>query len=176
MNRSGFTLLEIIIVLALAGILLSIATLNFNSWMKRSELDKQAKELYADIMNARQIALTTKINYGIVLGASATENPVSSYSFKRYSSEGGPQKVLYVKQVTYSVTKSNWVNPAKNEILFDERGIMVDPIDKTLCIFSTLNPALDALVITQSRVGLGKIINQGARNATLCKKANIELK
>lgn len=175
MNRSGFTLTELIIILALIGILTSIGFMDFSGWQKRSNVDKQIKELYTDIMSIRQMAVTTKMNHRIVLGTATTENPVLRYTLNRYSSVGDPGRQLLVKNVSYPITKTGWASPAANEIEFDERGIMIDPIEKRLCIFSTFVPPLDALVITQTKVGLGKIITQGARNAAACTKANIDL-
>jgi len=170
MNRSGFSLIELVVIVAIIGILSTIATIDFNGWRNRSNVDKEAKELYADIMNARQTAIVTKQNHGIEFSAA------DQYRFKRYSSNGETAQRIFEKKVTYPITRSNWANPTSSEIEFDERGIMIDPIDKTLCIFSTFDPALDALVIIQTRVGLGKIIDQGARDVAACKKSNVNLK
>lgn len=176
MNRFGFSLIELVVIVSIIGILSTIGAIDFNSWRNRSNVDKQAKELYADIMNARHTSLTTKRNHGIVFGTSVDENPVTRYTFKRYSSDGIPETVIFERRVTYPITKSNWANPEKNEIEFDERGIMIDPIDKNLCIFSMVDPPLNALVVTQTRVGLGKIIDQGAKDVAACRKSNVDLK
>jgi prepilin-type N-terminal cleavage/methylation domain-containing protein len=60
MNKHGFALTELVAVLGLIAILLTIATLNFNSWTRKYGIESQLKELHADMTSIRLRAIQTK--------------------------------------------------------------------------------------------------------------------
>ena len=165
MNRRGFSLVELIVVTAIISILLGIATLNFNQWQRKSQVERTVKELYADLMQARQQAMVTGLRHRARF---VTANQVS---FHRYSSEFdilGTQ--LSQKSLSYAIERSApWVG---NEIEFNSRGMMEDAQPKAVCVFSDAGPAIDGIAILQSRISLGKITNQG----NSCATTNITLK
>jgi type IV fimbrial biogenesis protein FimT len=166
MNQRGFTLTELIMVIVIAGILLAIVSMDFTRWTRRSGMEKQVRELYADLMFIRQEAMNTKQTHRAAFSS-------TNYVFKRYSTEfdvSGNQ--ILSKQLSYPVTRSNWASPSSTEIEFNSKGIMIDPITKCICVFSKFDPTMDSLVITQSRVSIGKINNQGGT----CGSSNIDIK
>lgn len=166
MNRNGFSLIELMVVIAIIGILLAVATLNFNSWVTRQNIDREVKEMHAEIMAAKQRALVTGQDYAVQLPNPAT------LVFRRFSSSADAAgTVVQTKNLRYPVTLSS-TDPIK----FNDRCMMENATDKILCVFTDANPAVDALVITQSRVSVGRIISQGSKDAAACTKANIEIK
>jgi prepilin-type N-terminal cleavage/methylation domain-containing protein len=169
MTRNGFTLIELVVVIAIISILLAIATINFSNWVTRQNIDREVKEMYADIMSLRQRAIVTGQNCDVEFPNAAT------LVLKRYSSEAETRvtegTVVQRKNFRYPVVLSS-----AKPIEFNERGMMIDPDDKIICVFTDANPSVDALVITQSRVSMGKISNQGSKDAAACTKSNIEIK
>ncbi|RMG04805.1 MAG: prepilin-type N-terminal cleavage/methylation domain-containing protein, partial [Nitrospirae bacterium] len=56
MNHRGVTLIELIVVLAIAGILLGLAAPPFFSWLGESRLENNALQLYSDLKWAQSVA------------------------------------------------------------------------------------------------------------------------
>lgn len=164
MKNHGFSLIELIVVIGIMGIIMSIAAINFSQWQIKNNIERQANEMYMEIAEARQLALNTKQARTIRFSA-------NSLVFRRYTTdtdlESGEGVVVKTKALQYTITRNSWVAPSDNpnitdaDILFTTRGIMDQPTPKAICIYSAVNPALDAIVIVESRVAAGKIKVRG---------------
>jgi prepilin-type N-terminal cleavage/methylation domain-containing protein len=75
----GFSLLELLFVLCIAGILATIATPFFSTWIPDYRLRGIAKELYADMHLAKMKSIKENDKYKIVFNTAAN----GSYSFKK---------------------------------------------------------------------------------------------
>ena len=167
MNRYGYSLIELIVVIAILAILLALATIDFNTWQRKSIVERYTKELYSDIQNARMKAAFTKKRQRIVLGTQQAQ-------FWSYSSEGdlGGTNVS-TKILPLSLTLNAGWTPA-NIIDFDTRGIMNDPVPpaKVICFTTTVDAAYDAVIITGALTSMGKVTNRGS----FCAQTNVTQK
>jgi prepilin-type N-terminal cleavage/methylation domain-containing protein len=66
-DEAGFTLMEVMVVVAIIGILASIAIPNFSAWMAKRQLDSLAREILADFQWARSEAISRGRTVQIVL-------------------------------------------------------------------------------------------------------------
>ena len=56
-RSAGFTLLEIMIVIAIVGIVVLIASSNFREMMEKYRVEDETKQMFADLMDARGRAM-----------------------------------------------------------------------------------------------------------------------
>lgn len=161
MCQRGFSLVELMIVIAIMGILLSIATLSWNEMQTKSAVESQIKKIHADIMEVRLQALYGKRARSVV---------ISGQVYKSYSSRVITSTALETKQLRYPVV---W-NGSGGVLTFDAQGLTSNL--GSLCVLPTNDTAVinsaavDSIVVSQARINLGK------RTVGGCASANIEQK
>ena len=86
-GKTGFTLIEIIVVLAIAGIVLGISFPFFARFAKGSKLRNAATNISTVLRTARSYAITKRKNYLVIINDEATSNLY--YAVKIYQNEEG---------------------------------------------------------------------------------------
>jgi len=156
-EENGFTILEVLAVLVIFGILSAIGTIAFNDWTKKYNIEKQTKELFSVINDARLRSIHSKKRHGIVL------NP-SQYVMRNYSSENENRlagRTILTKTVQYPLTKNSGGGTLAGDLfIFDTRGF----IDNGVGITILVNPAnsgaaQDCIVLSEGRTNMGKLSN-----------------
>lgn len=159
MNQRGFTLLELIVVLAVMGILLSIAAINFSNWMRKAQIEKQTREFISDLNTARSESIFRKKRHSIVLNGAAT-----GYTFRRYSSQDEDRSTggtdILTKTASYQFSKEDGSSAASRTFLFDTRGFAATISDTGTIRVNPVNSgaAFDCVVIATSRTNIGKMV------------------
>ncbi len=164
MNRRGFTITELIVVIAIISVLLALATLSFNQWQRKANIENEVKQLYADLRYAQQQAMVSVMTHRINF-------PSMSYMAVvrlRDENDATGTRVLQ-RSLPYAIRQST---PSFAAIEFNCRGLMVDPETKSICVFSDSGANVDSIVLMQSRISLGRLKNQGGA----CEASNIDLK
>jgi prepilin-type N-terminal cleavage/methylation domain-containing protein len=161
-ESTGFSIVELVITIAIISILLSIATLSFNSWQVKSNVEAQAKQMVADISELRVSAMTRKQRHTVTLNT-------SSYKFKSYSSDdepkctggtdlpGMPRNVSYKLKrdaATYYTGTCSAVGGDTFEI--DQRGMLVGSTGTVFIDYAGGSASLDCLTLSLVRVNVGK--------------------
>jgi prepilin-type N-terminal cleavage/methylation domain-containing protein len=75
-SSKGFSLIELMIVIAILGIVLAIAAPNFNKYRQNTNLREAARDLASDISLYRQRAVAENIHYQIVFNQAANNYTV----------------------------------------------------------------------------------------------------
>jgi len=167
MGKRGFSLIELIIVIGLIAIMLSLATIEFGTWQRKSIVERYTKELYSDIQDARMKAAFTKRVQRLEFGA-------QQVVFRSFSSAGDVAgTIVSTKRFPLAFTRNLSDSPAPADLVdFDTRGIMSSPIVQVICFTTTVDAAYDALIITPALTSMGKVTNRG--NA--CARTNVTQK
>ncbi|HEX9079230.1 MAG TPA: type II secretion system protein [Desulfuromonadaceae bacterium] len=158
MNRHGFTLIELLVVITLIGIVLAIATLNFSSMSRKAGIERQTREILADLNTARLDSIYRKQRHALILQP-------TSYIMKRYSSQDEPDTnggdlttgIVLSKTLPYQITTPSGGSLAGVFTEFDTRGFVANVGgNTTICV----NPmysgaAFDCIAVSAGRTNIG---------------------
>lgn len=151
MSRHGFTLVEVLIVIAIMSILLSITSMQFTDYLRRGAIERQTKELYSDLMATRTAAVTQHSPRRVI---------VTPTVFTFISSAMGNNSGRTTRTLARTITWSGRGTATQTEIIFDERGtfnIDVSAGNTTICVDPSLESVLyDRIVVFSTRIHLGK--------------------
>jgi type IV fimbrial biogenesis protein FimT len=172
-SHTGFSLVELLVVIVLISTLLTVATLNFHDMQVKSNVESQVRNMATDINEIRLRALTMKQRHTIVLNK-------NSYTFQSYSTEempkcsggvpagvsipGKPVTVVVnsLKKSSGSYYAGSCLNIGGDTIEIDARGMLVGSPATVFIDYPGKTASLDCLIIHTIRV------NPGSTNGANC--------
>ena len=157
-GRRGFTLIEVLVVMTIIGILLRIATINFNKFQTKSGITGEISALRNELMAARAAAMFQHRDRRVALG---------STGFAVYSSLVDTVAPVQRKSLKYPISYSS------STIDFDSQGFYsaATGASASLCVEPSGNiAAVDSLVIMTARIHAGKRVTGGG-----CTSASINV-
>lgn len=144
-SQNGFTLVEIIIVVAVIGIILTMVTLNFSRLNEKYTVESNIKELYSILMRTRNDASSTNRPYLVIFSANQVQAGPDTNGDNAI--DGSPRTINYPR---FTLTFSS-------NITFDRRGLSNNNQTIRITGFSSgSTPAMDCIVIAPTRINIGK--------------------
>jgi prepilin-type N-terminal cleavage/methylation domain-containing protein len=174
-HPKGFSMIEILIVMAIMATVLGIVSLNFSTWLKKSNVENQAKEMMADLNGQRLQAMQTKTSRMAVFILLSSNIRVTYRSYtgaEQLNPTPTTGTALATKKLTYPVytdpaLTASWSAHNPNYLLFDATGVLNSqsfpnpPVYIYLASTGT-GAAVDCLAISRTRMNLGQ------SNGTTC--------
>lgn len=152
MRERGFSLVELVVVLAIVGTLLAIGSLQFSSMQRKSDVEAQVRKIYSTLTDVRMDALYTKTPRTVLLSG----NQLIVYP-------GSDTTVTPSAVVKLSFPMATNASPAKVD--FNAQGMM-QSTDSSICVepgSTAENPsAMDSVVVSTVRTYMGKRQTGGA--------------
>ena len=118
----GFTLIEIIVVIAIAAILLAIAIPQFSKYAKKYSVEKEITEIYGDLVQQRFKSMNSGVPNGIRFD-SKTEYTLFEFDDKNYNMvfDGTQEEKNPVQKSGLKFDLAS--PPAGTVVLFDRKGM-----------------------------------------------------
>lgn len=156
MNKSrGITLVELLIVITITGILSTSLAYAYSGWIGRYKIEKQTKDIYADLMAARTMAMTRNRVYFVDFTAAKTYRLVEDTNDNSAMNAGAGDTVL--PSFPKTVEHENIANGSGIPVTFKfSRTGTVSPL-RTIRIVHATDPDYDCITISSTRINMGQM-------------------
>jgi len=150
MKEDGMTLIELLVTVSVAIIIIVALGFEFRGWMGGYNIESQAKEMYADLMNARARAMERNRCHFVVVTANNYQIFEDANENCQYNAGTDTALTAFTSPKTLTYT-SNWTGT----VTMDTRGI-VSPNDTIRFNIGSSTPDYDCIVLYFTRINMGK--------------------
>jgi prepilin-type N-terminal cleavage/methylation domain-containing protein len=156
----GFTLVELIVTIAIIATILAIASMNFRTTTQKANIEAEIRMMHADLMTARTAAIYTRRSRSVTMTTSL---------FSVYSSTVTTGTPLVRRELRNHVTfKQDGATATSAQLDFDAYGttsVVSTSSGLAICVDPADNPGtFDSIVVQTTRFYTGK--RQNDCNAT----------
>lgn len=153
-GRGGFTLVEILIAIAILGILVIISVDDFRGLMEKYKVEAETKQLYADLMDARGRAMQRNRVFFVWIGT----NNYNTYEDTSPAPDGdgslqSTDTLVASTGVSHQIVTDN-IAAAPLNFQFNRNGIA--SVSGFIRFSSTVLPEYDCITIKATRIKMGK--------------------
>jgi len=150
MKEDGMTLIELLVTVSVAIIIIVALGFEFQGWMGGYNIESQAKEMYADLMNARARAMERNRCHFVVVTANNYQIFEDANENCQYNAGTDTALTAFTNPKTLTYT-SNWTGT----VTMDTRGI-VSPNNTIRFNIGSSTPDYDCIVLYSTRINMGK--------------------
>ncbi len=155
-NRRGFTMVEMMIVVAIIAVLIASVTVSYRSWSRRYRVENSVKELYATLMDARARAMQKKRVHFVSF--TATEYRI--YEDTSPAPDGNRSLEAGADNLVLRGTPAEPIQTFPAGMMFDTDGVV--SIDSGFIrISSPLRADYDCIALRRTRIKMGQMDEAG---------------
>jgi len=153
-GRHGFTLVEIMIVIAILGVLVVLAVGNFRGMNEKYKVETETKQLYADLMDARGRAMQRNRWFFVQI----TSAGYATYEDSSPAPDGGGPPLDNADALVTNVTFQHPVATSLGlgSFGFNRNGIANDT--GTIYFRSSAQPDYNCITIQPTRIKMGRYL------------------
>jgi prepilin-type N-terminal cleavage/methylation domain-containing protein len=161
-SRGGFTLVEIMITLAILGILVVIAISDFRGLNEKYKVEAETKQLYADLMNARGRAMQRNRIF-FVRFSGATGTRYATYEDTDTPPDGnGNWSTADAIVANVNVKHTITTNLPGGVFVFEFNRNGIASVTGDIRFSSTAQPDYNCITIQPTRIKMGQYVGVGA--------------
>jgi len=156
-GRGGFTLLEIMIVIAILGILAVIGVTNFRGLNEKYKVEAETKQFYADVMDARGRAMQRNRMFFVRFsGTGPNYTGYSTYEDTNTPPDGNGnlENTIDTRVASVSVAHT-FTSTTAGGFDFNRNGI-ASVATGNILFSSTAKPDYDCITILPTRIKMGQ--------------------
>jgi prepilin-type N-terminal cleavage/methylation domain-containing protein len=154
MKNNGFTVIELITVMAIFVILAGISAISIRDWLERYQVEVQTREMYVDLLNARLCALQRNRAVFVILASNQYEIYEDTHSLP--DGDGTLQPAsdrLVVRKPTRFPLKPH-LGFGHTTFQFQTNGLVT--LDGSIHFNSSVDSLADCIVLSSTRIRMGK--------------------
>jgi len=151
MKARGFSLVEMVLVIAAVSILTAIGTMNFNAYAKRYKTEAQTRLLYSELLRARVNA----VHQGRPIRIKLYRARFEVYSSERDNADGVSPLQTHTLDYPITSTASEGNATQGYPLQFEPNGLA--KVLGSICLEQSAGSgAVDSIKIAFTRVSIGK--------------------
>lgn len=158
MNRRGFSLIELLIIVAIVSILAVALGFQFSGWIGSYNVESQTKNMYIDLMNARARAMGRNRAHFVVVTNSnyqIFEDTNENGSCESCASGSGADSPVPGFTSAKTFDSNYQASSGTGTITMDTRG-MISPTTTIQFNNGGYSPDYDCIIVEATRIKMGK--------------------